>query len=317
MSPAGRIAGPTKRPTRRWPAFPKPSIAVITGACVGGGTEIAVACDLRLADTTSRFGITPARLGIVYPASATARVVRLIGPSATKHLLFSAELIDVDRALRIGLVDEVHDPAQLDDRRPPAHRADGRRTIAAHPDGEQGDRRCARRRRRSRPVGRAAVGPGSRRRAVTRLKASLRSSSAARRTSPGRRRRVNDDRNHDRPRRWCRSGVGAAGGRCSDPEGRTAPRSSARRRTQSRRPAHAPRHLQPRWETAADVHRRPRTRRGSRRRRRRGRRVRRGGSGDGDDARRLRARTRWSIIATSSRRPSRCRGPTPRHCPSD
>ena len=96
--------------------FPKPSIAVIRGACVGGGAEIAVACDLRLADTTSRFGITPARLGIVYPASATARVVRLVGPSATKHLLFSAELIDVDRALRIGLVDEVHDPAQLDDR---------------------------------------------------------------------------------------------------------------------------------------------------------------------------------------------------------
>jgi len=96
--------------------FPKPSIAVITGACVGGGTEIAVACDLRLADTTSRFGITPARLGIVYPASATARVVRLVGPSATKHLLFSAELIEADRALRIGLVDEVHDPGQLDDR---------------------------------------------------------------------------------------------------------------------------------------------------------------------------------------------------------
>ena len=92
-------------------AFPKPSVAVITGACVGGGTEIAVACDLRIADSTSRFGITPARLGIVYPASATARVVQLIGPSATKHLLFSAELIGVDRALRIGLVDEVHEPA--------------------------------------------------------------------------------------------------------------------------------------------------------------------------------------------------------------
>jgi len=97
-------------------AFSKPSLAVITGACVGGGTEIAVACDLRLADSTSRFGITPARLGIVYPASATARVVRLIGPSATKHLLFSAELIDVERALRIGLVDEVHAPDALDDR---------------------------------------------------------------------------------------------------------------------------------------------------------------------------------------------------------
>lgn len=85
-------------------SFPKPSIAVITGACVGGGTELAVACDLRLADTTARFGITPARLGLVYPAPAVARVVRLIGPSAAKHLLYSAELIDADRALRAGLL---------------------------------------------------------------------------------------------------------------------------------------------------------------------------------------------------------------------
>lgn len=97
-------------------SFPKPSIAVITGACVGGGTELAVACDLRLADTTARFGITPARLGLVYPAPAVARVVRLIGPSAAKHLLYSAELIDADRALRAGLVDELHPPGQLGDR---------------------------------------------------------------------------------------------------------------------------------------------------------------------------------------------------------
>lgn len=93
--------------------FPKPSIAVVTGACVGGGTEIAVACDLRLADTTARFGVTPARLGIVYPAAPTERLVRTIGPSAAKHLLFSAELIDAERALRVGLVDELHEPDAL------------------------------------------------------------------------------------------------------------------------------------------------------------------------------------------------------------
>jgi enoyl-CoA hydratase/carnithine racemase len=93
-------------------AFPKPTIAFVTGSCVGGGSEIAVACDLRLADATARFGITPARLGIVYPAFAVERVVRLIGPAATKHLLYSAELIDADRALRIGLIDEVHPPAE-------------------------------------------------------------------------------------------------------------------------------------------------------------------------------------------------------------
>lgn len=92
--------------------FPKPTLAFITGACVGGGTEIAIACDLRLADTTSRFGITPARLGIVYPAFALERAVRLIGPSSTKHLLYTAEIIDAERGLRIGLVDELHDPDQ-------------------------------------------------------------------------------------------------------------------------------------------------------------------------------------------------------------
>ena len=90
--------------------FPRPTIAFITGSCVGGGVQIAGACDLRFADTSARFGITPARLGIAYPTYALERAVRLVGPSAAKHLLFSAELIDVDRALRIGLVDEVAEP---------------------------------------------------------------------------------------------------------------------------------------------------------------------------------------------------------------
>ena len=92
-------------------SFPKPTIAFVTGSCVGGGAEIAIACDLRIADGTARFGITPARLGIVYPSFAIERAVRLLGPSATKHLLYSAELVGPERALRIGLVDEVHEPA--------------------------------------------------------------------------------------------------------------------------------------------------------------------------------------------------------------
>ena len=88
-------------------AFPRPTIAFITGSCVGGGVQIAGACDLRFADTSAKFGITPARLGIAYPTYALERAVRLVGPSAAKHLLFSAELIDADRALRIGLIDEL------------------------------------------------------------------------------------------------------------------------------------------------------------------------------------------------------------------
>lgn len=87
-------------------AFPKPTIARIEGFCVGGGCQLAVACDLRFAAAGSRFGITPAKLGIVYPAVTTRRLVELVGPAAAKHLLFTGDLIGVERALRIGLVDE-------------------------------------------------------------------------------------------------------------------------------------------------------------------------------------------------------------------
>jgi enoyl-CoA hydratase/carnithine racemase len=97
-------------------SFPKPTIAFVQGSCIGGGMQLAAACDLRIADTTARLGITPARLGILYPAASIRRVLGLIGPSAAKHLLFSAELIDVERALRIGLVDEVHEPDAAVDR---------------------------------------------------------------------------------------------------------------------------------------------------------------------------------------------------------
>jgi enoyl-CoA hydratase/carnithine racemase len=88
-------------------AFPKPTLAAVRGYCVGGGCQLAVACDLRFAAEGALFGVTPARLGIVYPASSTRRLVRLAGPATAKHLLFSAELIDHERALRTGLVDEV------------------------------------------------------------------------------------------------------------------------------------------------------------------------------------------------------------------
>ncbi len=90
--------------------FPKPTIAFVAGACIGGGTQIAVACDLRIADTTATFGITPARLGIVYPQTAVERAVQLLGPAVTKYLLFSASVIDGQRAWELGLVNELHAP---------------------------------------------------------------------------------------------------------------------------------------------------------------------------------------------------------------
>ncbi|GGU22674.1 enoyl-CoA hydratase/isomerase family protein [Streptomyces lavendofoliae] len=88
-------------------AFPKPTLAAVRGYCVGGGSQLAAACDLRFAEEGALFGITPAKLGIVYPSSSTRRLVSLVGPSAAKYLLFSGELVDTARALRTGLVDEV------------------------------------------------------------------------------------------------------------------------------------------------------------------------------------------------------------------
>ncbi|MFJ2911214.1 enoyl-CoA hydratase/isomerase family protein [Streptomyces sp. NPDC087228] len=97
-------------------AFPRPTLAAIRGHCVGGGSQLAAACDLRFAEEGASFGVTPAKLGIVYAASSTRRLVALTGPAAAKHLLFSGELIGTARALRTGLVDEVLPAGELDKR---------------------------------------------------------------------------------------------------------------------------------------------------------------------------------------------------------
>ena len=94
--------------------FPKPSVAMIRGHCIGGGVEIATCCDLRFADPTGVFGVTPAKVGIVYTPSSTKALMDLIGPAMTKYLLFSGELIDAPTALRAGLVDRVVDAADLE-----------------------------------------------------------------------------------------------------------------------------------------------------------------------------------------------------------
>jgi enoyl-CoA hydratase/carnithine racemase len=87
--------------------FPKPTIAMIRGHCIGGGVELATCCDLRVTDPTGVFGVTPARVGIVYTPESTKALVDLVGPGTTKYLLFSGELIDAPTALRTGLVDRL------------------------------------------------------------------------------------------------------------------------------------------------------------------------------------------------------------------
>jgi enoyl-CoA hydratase/carnithine racemase len=88
-------------------AFPRPTLAAIRGHCIGGGVEIAASCDLRFTDPTGVFGVTPARIGVVYAPSSTKALLDLVGPAMTKYLLFSGELVDAPTALRAGLVDRV------------------------------------------------------------------------------------------------------------------------------------------------------------------------------------------------------------------
>jgi enoyl-CoA hydratase/carnithine racemase len=89
----------------------KPTIALIDGDCVGGGCGLALACDLRVASARSRFGITPAKLGLVYPLHDTKLLVDLVGPANAKRILFTGQLIDSAEAHRIGLIDMIADNA--------------------------------------------------------------------------------------------------------------------------------------------------------------------------------------------------------------
>lgn len=94
--------------------FPKPTLALIHGFCIGGGLELALSCDFRWTDPRGRFGITAARLGIVYGMAATSRLARLVGPSHARDLLFSGRLVEAEEARAMGLVNQVCPRADLD-----------------------------------------------------------------------------------------------------------------------------------------------------------------------------------------------------------
>ncbi|MEL6955284.1 MAG: enoyl-CoA hydratase-related protein [Pseudomonadota bacterium] len=85
----------------------KPVIAAIEGACVGGGVSLALACDLRVASETSKFGITPAKLGLVYPPGDTRRLLATVGPGTAKDLLFTGRIFLAPEAKELGLIDRV------------------------------------------------------------------------------------------------------------------------------------------------------------------------------------------------------------------
>jgi enoyl-CoA hydratase/carnithine racemase len=93
--------------TRAIAAIPKPTVAAITGYALGGGCEIALACDFRVAGRNAKLGQPEILLGVIPGAGGTQRLARLVGPARAKDLVFSGRFVSADEALSIGLVDEV------------------------------------------------------------------------------------------------------------------------------------------------------------------------------------------------------------------
>jgi len=90
--------------------MPKPTIAAVNGFALGGGCELALACDIRYAATSAKLGQPEVNLGIIPGWGGTQRLARVCGLGVAKELIFTGRVVDADEALRIGLVNAVHDP---------------------------------------------------------------------------------------------------------------------------------------------------------------------------------------------------------------
>jgi enoyl-CoA hydratase len=93
--------------------FPRPTIAAINGYALGGGCELALACDIRVASDTAKFGQPELGLGIIPGAGATQRLPRVVGMGWAKYLVLTGEIIDAKQALEIGLVTAIMPAGQL------------------------------------------------------------------------------------------------------------------------------------------------------------------------------------------------------------
>ncbi|MEM6794206.1 MAG: enoyl-CoA hydratase-related protein [Acidobacteriota bacterium] len=94
-------------------SYPKPVIAMINGFCLGGGCEMAMSCDMRLASDNARFGQPEIKLGLIPGGGGTQRLPRLVGMGHAMRLNLTGEIIDAEEALRIGLVDRVLPASEL------------------------------------------------------------------------------------------------------------------------------------------------------------------------------------------------------------
>jgi enoyl-CoA hydratase/carnithine racemase len=97
-----------------WERIPIPTIAMIRGACTGGGCGLALSCDLRIATPDAFFAIPPAKLGLAYSLADTKRLYDLVGPSRTKEILYTGRRIDASEALRLGVINQIVQPDELE-----------------------------------------------------------------------------------------------------------------------------------------------------------------------------------------------------------
>jgi enoyl-CoA hydratase len=95
-------------------SFPKPTIALIDGYCIGGGLNLAVCCDIRICSEKSKFAMPAAKLSLGYPFSSIKRLFDVMGPGMAKHFMFTAEKISATEALACGLVQKLISEDSID-----------------------------------------------------------------------------------------------------------------------------------------------------------------------------------------------------------
>ena len=94
---------------------PKPVVGMLSGVCIGGGLQVGLSCDVRIAARGTRFGIPAARLGLAYPLEGVNALINVVGPARARDILLSARLFDAEEAFAMGLVNRVVESAMLEE----------------------------------------------------------------------------------------------------------------------------------------------------------------------------------------------------------